>query len=161
VIEQKADLLRREDASWEELHEFLAQLTPQEMEMDGYYPDWSVKDLMAHYGDWMAEAATMLERQRLGTYTSWDGDIDTINREWHATWRSADLRTVTAHLHAARARMLEEMDLLPPERLDSEAVEWFMESGVGHNAEHVPRLREWISELRSGSGNPGKARPPN
>jgi hypothetical protein len=129
--------------------------------MDGYYPDWSVKDLMAHYGDWMAEAATMLERQRLGTYTSWDGDIDTINREWHATWRSADLRTVTAHLHAARARMLEEMDLLPPERLDSEAVEWFMESGVGHNAEHVPRLREWISELRSGPGNPGKARPPN
>ena len=152
MIDRKADLLHWEDAAWAELHELLAQLTPQEMELDGYYPDWSVKDLMAHYGDWMAEAATMLERQRLGTYAPWDGDVDAINLEWHDTWRGADLRTVTAHLHAARARMLEEMDLLPPERFDSEAVEWFMESGVGHNSEHVPRLREWISELRSGPG---------
>jgi hypothetical protein len=152
VIDRKGNLLRLEDAAWAELHELLDQLTPQEIELEGYYPDWSVKDLMAHYGDWMAEAATMLERQRLGTYVPWGGDIDAINRQWYEAWRGADLRVVTAHLHAARARMLQEMDLLPPERLDSEAEEWFMESGVGHNAEHVPRLREWISELRSSTG---------
>jgi Mycothiol maleylpyruvate isomerase N-terminal domain len=149
VTDRKSDLLRQEDAAWAELHDLLGQLAPQEMELDGYYLGWSVKDLIAHYGDWMAEAATMLERQRMGTYAPWDGDIDAVNREWHAAWREADLRTVTAHLHAARARMLEEMDLLPPDRLDAEAVEWFMESGVGHNAEHLPRLREWIAELRS------------
>jgi hypothetical protein len=147
----KDDLLRREDRAWAELHDLLDQLSPEELQEDGYYPDWSVKDLMAHYGDWMAMAATMLERMRLGTYTGWDEDTDALNREWHQTWREADLDAVTSHLHAARARMLEEWDLLPPNRVDDEAREWFLESSAGHNDEHVPRLREWIGELRSGS----------
>jgi hypothetical protein len=147
----KDDLLRREDRAWAELHDLLEQLGPEELQEDGYYPDWSVKDLMAHYGDWMAMAATMLERMRLGTYTGWDEDTDALNREWHQTWRGADLDAVTSHLHAARARMLEEWDLLPPDRVDDEAREWFLESSAGHNDEHVPRLREWIGELRSGS----------
>jgi hypothetical protein len=150
--DRKAELVRREDAAWAELQGLLGRMTPQELELDGYYETWSVKDLMAHYGDWMAESATMLERKRLGTSTGWDGDTDALNRRWYETWRGADLRAVTAHLHAARARMLEEWDRLPPDLLDEDAEEWFMESGVGHNEDHLPRLREWISELRSGPG---------
>jgi hypothetical protein len=149
--DRKADLLRREDAAWAELRGLLDALTPEQMDLDGYYPDWSVKDLLAHYGDWMAEAATMLERKRLGTYTGWDGDTDALNREWYEAWRDADLRTVTAHLHASRARMLEEWGLLTPDRLDTEAEEWFLDSSAGHNEDHIPRLREWIEELRAGS----------
>jgi hypothetical protein len=152
VPSSKDELLRREDEAWAELHELLSGLTPEELDEDGYYPGWSVKDLMAHYGDWMAEAATMLERIRLGTYSGWDGDTDTLNREWHRAWRGADLGAVTAHLHAARARMLEEWRLLPAEALDDEAREWFLDSSAGHNEDHLPRLREWIGELRSGSG---------
>jgi Mycothiol maleylpyruvate isomerase N-terminal domain len=148
----KDDLLRREDDAWAELQDLLGQLTAEELGEDGYYPDWSVKDLMAHYGDWMAEAATMFERIRMGTYARWAGDTDALNREWHEAWRGADLHAVTAHLHAARARMLEEWGLLPPDRLDDEAREWFLDSTAGHNEEHLPRLREWIAELRSGSG---------
>jgi hypothetical protein len=147
----KNELLRREDQAWAELHDLLDQLTPEQLQEDGYYPDWSVKDLMAHYGDWMAMAATMLERMRLGTYTGWDEDTDELNREWHQTWRGADLDAVTSHLHAARARMLEEWDLLPLARLDDDAREWILDSTAGHNDEHLPRLREWIRELRSGS----------
>jgi hypothetical protein len=150
MADRKADLMRREDAAWTELHGLLDALTPEQMDLDGYYPDWSVKDLMAHYGDWMAEAATMLERKRLGTYTGWDGDTDGLNREWYEAWRDADLRTVTAHLHASRARMLEEWGLLPPDLLDGEAEEWFLDSSAGHNEDHIPRLREWIEELRAG-----------
>jgi hypothetical protein len=160
VSDRKAELLRREDTAWAELHDLLDQLTQQEIELDGYYPDWSVKDLMAHYGDWMAEAATMLERKRLGTYTDWEPDIDAINSEWYAAWKNADLRVVRAHLHSARARMLEELGMLPPERLEGDAEEWFLESGVTHNGDHLPRLREWIAELRTGlperPGNAGK-----
>jgi hypothetical protein len=151
MVDRKTDLMRREDAAWAELHGLLEALTPEQMDLDGYYPDWSVKDLMAHYGDWMAEAATMLERIRLGTYTGSDGDTDALNREWYEAWRDADLRTVTAHLHASRARMLEEWGLLPPNRLDTEAEEWFLDSSAGHNEDHLPRLREWIEELRVGS----------
>lgn len=151
MVDRKAELLRLEDAAWGELHDLLDPLMPEQLELEGYYPGWSVKDLMAHYGDWMAEAATMLERKRLGTYTSWDGDTDTLNRQWHGAWRDADLRAVTAHLHASRARMLEEWGLLPPDRVDPEAEEWFLDSSAGHNREHLPRLREWVRELGSGS----------
>ena len=151
VVDRKTDLLRREDAAWAELHELLEPLSPEEKELDGYYPGWSVKDLMAHYGDWMAEAATMLERKRLGTYTGWDGDTDALNQRWYEAWRDADLRTVTAHLHASRARMLEEWGRLPLDRVDDDAQEWFMDSSAGHNEDHIPRLREWIAELRARS----------
>lgn len=150
--DRKAELVRREDAAWSELQELLGRLSQEEIELEGYYPGWSVKDLVAHYGDWMAEAATMLERKRLGTSTKWDGDTDALNREWYEAWREADLRAVTAHLHAARARMLEEWGRLPADRVDADAEEWFMDSSAGHNREHLPRLREWISELRSASG---------
>jgi mycothiol maleylpyruvate isomerase-like protein len=147
----KDELLRREDEAWADLQEVIGGLSPEELVEDGYYPGWSVKDLLAHYGDWMAEAATMFERIRMGTYTGWDGDTDGLNREWHEAWREADLRSVTAHLHAARARMLEEWGLLPPHLVDDAAREWFLDSTAGHNQEHLPRLRGWITELRSGS----------
>jgi Mycothiol maleylpyruvate isomerase N-terminal domain len=149
--DQKRELLAREDAAWAELHALLEPLTPEELDEDGYYPGWSIKDLMAHYGDWMAVAATMLERKRLGTDTPWEEDTDSVNRTWHEAWRGADLGAVKAHLHAARARMLEEWELLPPDLVDDDARDWFLDSSAGHNDEHLPRLREWIAELRPGS----------
>jgi hypothetical protein len=43
--------------------------------------------------------------------------------------------------------MLEELDLLPEDRLDEHAVSWFRDSGAAHYREHLPRLREWLDEL--------------
>jgi hypothetical protein len=154
VTEGKAELLRREDAAWAELRSLVDQLTDEQLGLDGYYPEWSVKDLMAHYASWMAEAARVLEQIRLGTYTRWDQDVDACNSDWYASWRELELGAVKAHLHASRARMLEEWDRLPPELVDRTAIEWFRESGIDHNDEHVPRLREWVTELRGAAQRP-------
>ncbi len=145
MTDRKRDLIELEDRAWAEFRALLARLSPDRVVVVGYYEDWSVKDLMAHVGCWMAEAARVLEQVRAGTYSGWDHDSEELNREWWEVWRDADLDTVRAELHASRARMLDEWDRLP--RIDQVADEWFRESGHQHHQEHLPRLREWVAEL--------------
>jgi hypothetical protein len=47
-----------ERAGWDELLELIHSLDPVEIARPGYYrdPDWSVVDLVAHLGMWLAEA---------------------------------------------------------------------------------------------------------
>ena len=146
MTDVKRELLRRDDAAWAELRALIDPLTPQQAAEPGYNGDWSVKDLMAHIGSWFAEAATMLEQMRMGTYTRERLDVDGLNERWFQTWRSQDLPVIKAELLAARARMLEEWDRLP--EVDSEAKRWFSEFTVEHYEEHLPSLREWTAQLR-------------
>jgi hypothetical protein len=145
VTELKKQRIDAEDEGWTELRALVAPLTPEQTTRDGYFDDWSVKDLIAHIGCWMAEAATMLERMRMGTFEGWDHDVEGRNRQWHETWRDVDLRTVWAELHSARARMLEEWDRLA--EITDDAEEWFRESAEEHYTEHLPRLRAWVEEM--------------
>lgn len=145
-------LIEEEDRAWAEFRSLIDHLSDEQLTRDGYLEDWSAKDLMAHMGCWMAEAARVMEQIRHGTYTSWDHDVDQLNREWWETWREKDLRSVWAELHSARARMLDEWDRLGPDQAKGEAELWFRESGAEHHAEHLPRLREWVAELTAGGG---------
>lgn len=147
MTDSKAKLIREEDAAWAEFRAEIDKLTPEQMAVDGYYPEWSVKDLTAHMACWMAESARVLEQIRNGTYAGWAQDVDGSNARWYQVWRDQELRIVWAELYAARARMLEEWDRLPADLVDDRAVQCFRESGVEHNDDHLPRLREWIAEL--------------
>ena len=145
MTDLKKQRIDAEDEGWTELRALVDPLTPEQTTRDGYFDDWSVKDLIAHLGCWMAEAATMLERMRMGTFEGWDHDVEGRNRQWHETWRDVDLRTVWAELHSARARMLEEWDRLG--EITDDADEWFRESAEEHYTEHLPRLRAWVEEM--------------
>jgi hypothetical protein len=147
-VARKAELVREEDAGWAELESLLEDLTPAQCEEPGYLAEgWSVKDLMAHVGAWMAEAARELQRMRIGTYESRPLDVDAMNREFHEANRDLPLPMVRAELWAARTRMHQEWNALP--EITPEGEEWFRESGVVHYGEHIDRLREWVEELRS------------
>jgi hypothetical protein len=146
VTDAKRELLERDDLGWTELRSLIDGLTPAQLEERGYQEDWSVKDLMAHIGSWYAEAGIMLERMRMGTYVRERLDVDGLNSRWFETWRDKDLPTVKTELMAARARMLEEWDRLAD--ADEEARRWFYESTAEHYDDHMPRLREWVAELR-------------
>lgn len=150
MSDRKRQLIEQEDRAWAEFRSLVDPLSDEQLVLDGYQEDWSIKDLMAHMGCWMAESARVLEQLRLGTYSSWDHDVDELNRIWWETWRDVDPRTVWAELHASRARMLDEWDRLPTDRVSETAELWFRESGPEHHGEHVPRLREWVAELTSG-----------
>jgi hypothetical protein len=145
----RGGLLQAEDAAWAEFRALTQRLSPEQAIRPGYRTQWSVKDLLAHMACWDAEAAQALEQIRLGTYRGRDREDDDFNRECFEACRDLDLDTVWAQLHSARARMLEELGCLPDELLDRgrPAWEWFQESGITHQHEHLPRLREWLEEL--------------
>jgi hypothetical protein len=141
------ELIVEEDAACarfhEQLHRFDADRTS--LERAGYHEAWSVKDLLAHLGSWMAEAATILEQIRMGTHERTPLDVEANNARYHEVWKDVDLGTVRAEFWSSRNRMLEELGrLAEPNRL---AQGWFRESGPKHLDEHTPRLREWADEV--------------
>jgi hypothetical protein len=144
-----SELLSAEDAGWDELHALLDSLSPEQAERPGYYPEgWSAKDVLAHIGAWLAEAGVVLERILVGSWRPEEIDVDAMNEQFLEAMGDLPLRTVQAQAWAARTRMLQAWRALP--ELIPDAAFWISKSGAEHYAEHLPRLREWAAELRSG-----------
>jgi hypothetical protein len=143
-----SELMAAEDAGWDELHELMDTLTPEETEQPGYFPEgWAAKDLLAHIGSWLAEAGVFLLRIRVGTYRPEEIDVEAMNRTFLEIMKDVPLQTVRAQASAARARMLLAWGELP--ELTPEAAFWIRKAGAEHYAEHLPRLRGWVGQLRS------------
>lgn len=141
------DLLRAEKAGWEELESLIRTLGPGQAETPGYLPGWSVKDFLAHVAGWLAEAGQALERIRSGTFTDGDVDVDARNEGFVEANRDEPMSFVLFEVQAARRRLLHHLHGLtdfPPEAEAS-----LRKAGPDHYAEHLPRLREWVAELRS------------
>jgi hypothetical protein len=142
----KRELLSAEDAGWNQFIHLMEALSDEQMEMPGYIVEgWSAKDLLAHVGSWQAETVQVLEQIRLGTYTPFSVDVDSLNEQFYQANRDLPLSIVRAESWSARTRMLEEWNELP--EVTPKAEEWFVESGPAHYAEHMDRLREWVGEL--------------
>jgi hypothetical protein len=139
--------LDAERHGWYELAELVRRLTPDECLVPGYYrdPDWTVRDVVAHLGTWLAGAQSQFERIRAGTYAGHDIDIDGLNtmlleamagHPWEVAWVQAN---------AGRTRMLDEWYGL---RTPSEEAAWWIRKGAAeHFEEHLDRLRAWTAEL--------------
>ncbi|HYT80428.1 MAG TPA: maleylpyruvate isomerase N-terminal domain-containing protein [Actinomycetota bacterium] len=135
-----------EDAGWGELHALVDSLSPQGLERPGYYPEgWSVKDLVAHVGSWLAEAGVILERIRVGAYRPEEIDVDALNEQFLEAMKDVPAEIVLAQAWAARTRMLQAWGALPA--LPQEAAFWIGKAGAEHYAEHLPRLRDWVGQL--------------
>lgn len=144
-----AAAIDREHERFDELHELVDRLEPGERERPGYFEDdaWSVKDLVAHLGSWMAEAETQLLRIEGGTYVDETLDIDAMNAEFLAALRDQPWAICWNQCLSARAMMLSVWMRLP-ERTEA-ADRWVRKSGADHLDEHLPRLREWVAELKA------------
>ncbi len=154
---RRAELMAAEDAGWGELHALVDSLSPQELEQPGYYPEgWSVKDLVAHVGSWLAEAGVILERIRAGAYRPEEIDVDALNEQFLEAMKGVPAEIVLAQAWAARARMLQAWGALPA--LTQEAAFWIRKAGAEHYAEHLPRLREWEGQLREERAGPDRRR---
>ena len=138
------ELMAQEDRLWAELHDLVDALPDDEVATPGYFPEgWSAKDLVAHIGNWMAEAGVVLERMRSGTYRSEELDIDALNERFYETMKDIPFETVRAQATAARTRMLSAWGSVGD---IPEAARWIRKSGPEHYAQHLPRLREWVAE---------------
>jgi uncharacterized protein (TIGR03083 family) len=141
-----AALLEAEKAGWEELEALVDRLSPEQAEIPGYLPGWSVKDFLAHLAGWLSEAGQALEQIRSGTFIEGDVDVDARNEGFVDANRDQPLQVVLAELQAAHRRMLRRLHgftVIPPS-----AGGTLRKSGPRHYAEHLPRLREWVADLR-------------
>ena len=147
MSDRKHELIDEEDARWAELVAVLDAAPRERLLEPGLTDDWSGKDLLAHLGCWMAEAANVLECIRLGTWEATKLDIDEINAGFYEAMKDQSLRDVWAEMESARTRMFQEWGALA--EVTHEAEEWFVESGPAHIAEHLPELRAYLG----GSGS--------
>jgi hypothetical protein len=139
-----------ERAGWHALLRLVHSLDPGEIVRPGYYrdPDWSIADLVAHLGTWLAEAGVQLERIAAGTYEPRDLDIDTLNAEFRAAMRGQPWTVILTQAVASRQRMLDVWYALPSR---TEAAAWWVaKAGAEQYREHLDRLRSWVSVLHRG-----------
>ncbi len=137
------DLMREEDMAWAAFRDACERAGPAMSTERGVVGEWSVKDLIGHVACWMADAAQLLERMRMGTYVRPQRDVDELNRRFYESLRDLDLPTIKAECAASRNRMLQELAALP--EIDDEARTRFRESGVVHYREHLEQLERWLA----------------
>jgi len=140
--------IEAERRGWYELVELVRELTPSECLEPGYYrdPDWTVRDLVAHIGTWLAKAEVELMQLGVGTYAGHDLDIDGLNREYLHAMHDQPWTIAWVQANSARTRMLQAwFELTVP---SDEAAWWIRKSGPDHYHEHLDRLAAWVDELR-------------
>jgi hypothetical protein len=142
-----AEEIEAERLGWYEVASLVRALTPEECLEPGYYrdPDWSVRDVVAHLGTWLAEAEVQFERIRAGTYEGHDVDIDGLNAQFLAAMADQPWQVAWVQANAGRTLMIQDWYAL--REPTDEAAWWIRKSGSEHYAEHVGRLREWVAEL--------------
>jgi hypothetical protein len=137
-----------ESARWKAITAFVDLLSDDERLAPGYYrgePDWTVKDLIAHFGRWMREARVQLLDIGARSYVPHEVDIEAINAETLAEYKSQPWEQVWSETNDARAWMLEAwFGLRSP---DEAANQWIRKAGAEHYGEHIVRLRDWVHEL--------------
>jgi hypothetical protein len=139
--------LEAERGGWYEMADLVRSLTPEECLEPGYYrtPDWTVRDVVAHVGTWLAEAEVQLEQIGAGTYQGHDVDIDALNAAFLAAMAGQTWDVAWVQANAARTMMVREWHALQDP--SDEAAWWIRKSGGDHYADHLGRLREWTTEL--------------
>ena len=140
------ELFDEEARLWTDLHGLVDSLPEDKVTEPGYFSEgWSAKDLIAHIGSWLAEAAVVLERIRFGTYRPEEIDVDQMNKTFYESMRDVTFQDVRAQTAAARNQMLRGWRSL--QEPSPEADRWIGKSGPEHYAEHLPRLEEWVRFL--------------
>lgn len=139
--------IEAEHRGWRELVDLVHVLRPEECLAPGYYrePGWTVRDVVAHLGTWLAEAEIQLEQISAGTYEGHDVDVDGLNAAFLAAMADQSWDVAWVQANAGRTRMLQEWSLLHDPT--DEAAWWIRKSGSDHYADHLGRLRAWVAEL--------------
>jgi hypothetical protein len=143
--------LAEERETWQRLHAVIDKLTPESASIPGYFEEgWTAKDAVAHLGTWMAEGAQVLRQIAAGTYREGELDVDAANARYLEAMRDVPFETVHLQAAAAHHELLAAWAQLP--EMTPAARFWAAKAGPDHLKEHLPRLEQWVEELRRREG---------
>lgn len=145
-----AAFLEADKAGWDEVEDLVNSLSPEQAQRPGFLPGWSVKDFMAHLAGWLSEASLALEQIKAGSFTGGDDDVDARNATFVEANRDQPLPIVLFEATMTHRRLLHHLHGLTA--IPAAAATALHKGGPDHYAEHLPGLREWVGELRSGPG---------
>jgi hypothetical protein len=153
--------IRRERAA---LNTLLANVPESRMSEPGVVGDWSVKDMLAHLGVWLARAITMLfQAERNGKpipphvmlkTDNWDK----VNAADHALQKDRPLDRVLADFHETHAQVLKRLERLDAgaaaalfdarryPSLEGKTLAYYVWSDAAeHDAEHRIQIEAWLA----------------
>lgn len=110
VLGHPCTAVEAERRGWYEIVGLVRSLTSAERLEPGYQrdPDWTVRDIVAHLGTWLAEAEVQFEQISAGTYEGHDVDVDGLNAIFLAAMEHEPWDVASVQANAARSRMLAE-----------------------------------------------------
>jgi len=136
-------LLADEERGWLALTEVFGDVPPDRFDEPTVTGEgWSPKDVMYHVAAWSEEAAKVLGRIAAGTHRESDPDTQALNEEWFEEGRGLEEDVVRIRFAKGRVAMRQVFSQLS--EVDSNAWEWFEESGPRHYAEHLLDLRSFL-----------------
>jgi len=136
-----------ERRGWYELVGLIRSLTPDERIEPGFDrgTEWTLRDVVAHLGTWLAEARVQLERMSAGTYEGHEVHVDALDAAFLEAMAGQPWQVAWVQASATRTRMLEEWYAL---REPSDEAAWWIDTcAAAHVESHLGRLREWTTDL--------------
>src|SRR5512143_2428556 len=155
-MDKRTELINEMHTGREELESTLARFTEAEMLKPILPGNWSIKDLLAHFGWWATRAANLYDTLARGeTPPSQEITLDQLNAQTYADNQNRSLDDVRRAERETYLRLLvlasqaPEDDLFNPNRFSwtqgNAFVNWIASNSAGHYAEHTGDLKEWLT----------------
>jgi hypothetical protein len=147
----KAELLANIRAGRLQLDVSLARLSEEQMLVPALHGDWSIKDLIAHFGFWEGRIVTLYGQLSRGVEPAADEPaLDDLNAQAYAQNQARTLDEVRREERATYLQLLAiavnapDDDLFNPQRFAWTQVqpfaEWIVNNTYGHYEEHQADL---------------------
>jgi hypothetical protein len=147
----KAELLANIRAGRLQLDVSLARLSEEQMLVPALHGDWSIKDLVAHFGFWEGRIVTLYRQLSRGVEPAADEPaLDELNAQAYAQHQAQTLDEVRREERATYLQLLAiavnapDDDLFNPQRFawtqGQPFAEWIVNNTYGHYEEHQADL---------------------
>lgn len=161
----KAEVLSRVDAGWNDLQNYLASLSFEQVLNPTDAAGWTAKDHLTHLAAWEDSVWALLEGKPRAEYMGltpelWaTEDYDAINAVLRDKYKDMDIGALRGWFFGVHERLVEKVRSLPEAELmrpyntyqpgskwDLPAIHWVIIDTYEHYEEH----REWIANIVSG-----------
>ena len=150
----KMELLAKMRSGRAQLEANLAPLSDEQLMAPVLHGNWSVKDLIAHFGFWERRVVTLYDQLSRGEEPAAnDPALDELNAQAYAANRDKTLQEVRRTEYEAYEQLLaltesaSEDDLFDPQRLawteGRPFFEWIEDNSYGHYDEHLADLEQF------------------